>query len=105
MYSHNMTTKALIIGGGIAGPVTALALRRAGLAAEIFEAHGHGADEAGVFLTLARNGLAALEVLGLRDLVTGLGVDTPRMEIVNGRGKRLAVLDHPSRTLKRAELY
>lgn len=100
-----MTRRALIIGGGIAGPVTAMALQRAGLHPEIHEAYGHGSDGVGAFLTLARNGLAALEALGLRETVAGLGMDTPRMEIVNGRGKRLAVLSHPSRTLKRADLY
>lgn len=100
-----MTTKALIIGGGIAGPVTAMALRRAGIDADVFEAYGHGSEGVGAFLTLAPNGLAALRVLDLYDLVCDLGMDTPHMRISNARGKELALLHHPSRTLKRADLY
>lgn len=100
-----MTKKAVIIGGGIAGPVTAMALQRAGIDSEIFEEYGHGADGVGAFLTLAVNGLEALKILDLHDLVCELGVDTPVMEIGNSRGRRLAVLRQPSRTVKRADLY
>jgi FAD-dependent urate hydroxylase len=32
-------TKALIIGGGVAGPVTAMALQRAGIEAAVYEAY------------------------------------------------------------------
>src|SRR5690606_565448 len=105
MYSRSMTMKALIIGGGIAGPVAALALRRAGIDSEIYEEYDRGAEGVGAFLTLAVNGLEALRVLNLYDLVRDLGVDTPIMEITNGRGRRLAVFEQPSRTIKRADLY
>jgi len=100
-----MTMKALIIGGGIAGPVAALALRRAGIDSEIYEEYDRGAEGVGAFLTLAVNGLEALRVLNLYDLVRDLGVDTPIMKITNGRGRRLAVFEQPSRTIKRADLY
>ncbi|GGS70042.1 FAD-dependent oxidoreductase [Planobispora rosea] len=100
-----MTKKALIIGGGIAGPVTAMALRRAGIDSEVFEAYDHGSDGVGVFLTLAVNGLEALRVLDLHDPVRDLGMDSPRMEMLNGRGRRLASLRQPGRTLRRADLY
>ncbi|WP_327048175.1 FAD-dependent monooxygenase [Microbispora sp. NBC_01189] len=100
-----MTKKAIIIGGGIAGPVTAMALRRAGLDAEVFEAYDRGADGVGAFLTLAVNGLEALRVLDLHDLARDLGMDTPLMEIRNARGRHLATVRQPSRTLKRADLY
>lgn len=97
--------KALIIGGGIAGPVTAMALRRAGLDATVFEAYDRTSDGVGAFLTLAPNGLAALDQLGLHDAVHDLGMDSPRMRISNGKGKLLADFGMPSRTLKRADLY
>ncbi|MGW5262704.1 FAD-dependent monooxygenase [Microbispora sp. NPDC004025] len=100
-----MTKRALIIGGGIAGPVTAMALRRAGIDSEIFEAYDRGAEGVGAFLTLAVNGLEALRLLDLHDLVRGLGMDTPVMEIRNARGKLLATTSQPSRTLRRADLY
>jgi len=99
------TKKALIIGGGIAGPVTAMALRRAGLDVTVFEAYDRASDGVGAFLTLAPNGLAALGQLGLYDAVHDLGMDSPRMRISNGKGKLLADFGMPSRTLKRADLY
>ena len=100
-----MTKTALIIGGGIAGPVTAIALRKAGIDAEIYEAYGHGSDGAGAFLTLAANGLETLRLLDLCEPVLELGMDSSRMRISNGRGKVLATSHQPSRTLKRADLY
>ncbi|GAA2894540.1 FAD-dependent monooxygenase [Streptosporangium fragile] len=100
-----MTRKALIIGGGIAGPVTAMALQRAGLDSDVFEAYDRGSEGVGAFLTLAANGLEALRVLDLHDLVCDLGMDSPRMRISNGRGKLLASFRNPGRTLKRADLY
>jgi 2-polyprenyl-6-methoxyphenol hydroxylase-like FAD-dependent oxidoreductase len=106
MYSHAMTKKhALIIGGGIAGPVTAMALRRAGLEVTVFEAYDRASDGVGAFLTLAPNGLAALGELGLYEAVHRLGMESPRSVILNGKGKLLAEFGLPSRTLKRADLY
>ncbi|MBX6169408.1 MAG: NAD(P)-binding protein, partial [Thermobispora bispora] len=46
-----MTIKVLIIGGGIAGPAAALALRRAGIDSEIYEEYDRGAEGVGAFLT------------------------------------------------------
>ncbi len=105
MYSLTMTKKALIIGGGIAGPVTAMALQKAGTDAVVYEAYGRGSDGVGAFLTVAVNGLEALRVLGLDDVVERLGMATPRMRIRSGTGKLLAEFGNPSRTVKRAELY
>ncbi|GAB3150326.1 FAD-dependent oxidoreductase [Microbispora hainanensis] len=100
-----MTKRALIIGGGIAGPVTAMALQRAGIDSEVFEAYDRGAEGVGAFLTLAVNGLEALRLLDLHDLVGDLGMDTPVMEMRNARGRLLATTSQPSRTLRRADLY
>ncbi|MEV4379586.1 FAD-dependent monooxygenase [Streptosporangium sp. NPDC049644] len=100
-----MTKKALIAGGGIAGPVTAMALRRAGIDSEVFEAYDRGSDGVGAFLTLAVNGLEALRPLDLHDLVGDLGMDSSRMLMLNGRGRPLAATRQPSRTLRRADLY
>lgn len=95
----------MIIGGGIAGPVTAMALKKAGLEPAVYEAYGRGSDGAGAFLTLAVNGLAALDLLGLRDAVCDLGMETPRMIITNAGGRRLASLGMPARTVARTDLY
>lgn len=44
--------KAIVIGGGIGGPVTAIALKRAGIEAVVYEAHEGPADSLGLFLGL-----------------------------------------------------
>ena len=95
----------MIIGGGIAGPVAAMALEKAGVDAAVFEADGSGSDGVGAFLTLAENGLEALRVLDLHDQVCDLGMETPRMRIVNSRGKPLADFGMRGRTVRRADLY
>jgi 2-polyprenyl-6-methoxyphenol hydroxylase-like FAD-dependent oxidoreductase len=109
-----MTIKSVaIIGGGIAGPVTAMALQRAGLDATIYEAHDRGADHVGAFLTVAVNGQRALRELDLLDTIGGLGFDCPRFTFYSGTGKQLGGFPsapaHPdgltSRTLTRADLY
>src|SRR6476620_5568216 len=101
---------ALVIGGGIAGPVTALALRRAGTEARIFEAYENTADGVGGSLMVAPNGLAALGIVGAQDAVRSIGQPIQRMVMADGTGKRfgefagLAGLP-PSRTMWRSELY
>ncbi|GAA1979647.1 FAD-dependent monooxygenase [Amycolatopsis minnesotensis] len=105
--------KALIIGGGIAGTVTAMALRKAGHDVRLYEAYDRSADGVGAFLTLAVNGLDALDALDLKDLVKGLGFDTPKMSLSLGDGHRLA--EFPlggampdgtvSQTVRRSDLY
>ncbi|GAB3140208.1 FAD-dependent monooxygenase [Amycolatopsis stemonae] len=106
-------TKALIIGGGIAGTITAIALHEAGHEPVLFEAYDRGAEGVGAFLTLAVNGLDALLPLGLKDVVKGVGFDSPRMAIGLGNGTKLA--EFPlggtlpdgtvSQTVLRSDLY
>ncbi len=112
MYSHFMT-KALVVGGGIAGPVAAVALRRAGIDAVVHEAYERDASGIGAILTLAVNGVDALRAVGLADAVTGLGHPTPRMALINHHGRRLGEFGTSgtrtrglgSTTLRRADLY
>jgi 2-polyprenyl-6-methoxyphenol hydroxylase-like FAD-dependent oxidoreductase len=95
-----MTTKqkkALIIGGGIAGPVAAMAFRRAGIDAEIYEARSESADDSGSFLNLAGNGLDALQTLRLDGPVAAEGSPVPRMIIWNGNGKKLGEVRNGAR--------
>ncbi|MFJ7247207.1 FAD-dependent oxidoreductase [Kitasatospora sp. NPDC098652] len=102
--------KALVIGGGIAGPVTALALRRAGLEAEVFEAYEASAEGIGGTFMIAPNGLGALAVVGLEEEVGQVGQPIGPMLIEDGRGGVLAefagLTDLPrGRVMRRAELY
>jgi 2-polyprenyl-6-methoxyphenol hydroxylase-like FAD-dependent oxidoreductase len=105
--------KALIIGGGVAGPVAAMALRQAGIDSVVYEAYAGGADDAGAFLTFASNGLDALRTIDAHHLVLSEGFPTPRMTIQSGTGKHLGDVPNGgtlpdgtvSQTLKRADLY
>ncbi|MGW8375474.1 NAD(P)/FAD-dependent oxidoreductase [Streptomyces sp. ODS28] len=105
--------KALIIGGGIAGPATAMALQRVGIDSTVHEAHPTGAGGVGAFLTLGSNGLDALAALGAEGPALAAGFRTPGIAMYSSTGKHLGttVTSRPggeepvSRTLKRAELY
>ena len=105
--------KALIIGCGIGGPATAMALRKAGIDAEIFEAYQDTAGDVGSFLNVASNGLDALRVLGAHHKVMDAGIPTPHMVMWSGSGKKLGevanglALDDGtvSHTILRSDLY
>ena len=105
--------QSLIIGGGVAGPVAAMALQRVGIGSVIYEGYMRGADDAGTFLTFASNGLDALRAIHAHHLVLAEGFPTPRMTIQSGTGKHLGDVPNGgtlpdgtvSQTLKRADLY
>jgi 2-polyprenyl-6-methoxyphenol hydroxylase-like FAD-dependent oxidoreductase len=105
--------KALIIGGGIAGAVTAAALRKAGLEAALFEAHGRSADGVGTFLTVAVNGLRALQAVDIDPKALPGGFATPLFAMHLWDGRQVAELKNGptlsdgtvSLTLKRSDLY
>jgi FAD-dependent urate hydroxylase len=68
------TRSALVIGGGIAGPATAMALQKAGIEATVYEAYHSTAEAVGGGLSIAPNGQAALAVLGAEDVVRRIGI-------------------------------
>ncbi|MFV8187367.1 FAD-dependent oxidoreductase [Streptomyces sp. AF1B] len=82
--------RVLVIGGGIAGSATALALHRAGLDVEVHEAHPDSAEDLGAFLTLASNGMRALAQLDASAVVTALGFPLTSMRVLDARGTELA---------------
>jgi 2-polyprenyl-6-methoxyphenol hydroxylase-like FAD-dependent oxidoreductase len=106
-------TRVLIIGGGIAGTLSALALRKAGIDSVVYEAYDRTADGVGAYLTLAVNALDALRALDLDGMVHELGFDTAGIRVTSGAGKTLAELPYGpalpdgtlSQTVKRADLY
>lgn len=87
--ASNRPNKALIIGCGIAGPATALFLKRAGIDSVIYEADEQIDDYAGLFLNLARNGLQVLKELGLDEQIRQEGIELHTMKMLNGKGKLL----------------
>jgi 2-polyprenyl-6-methoxyphenol hydroxylase-like FAD-dependent oxidoreductase len=84
--------EVLIVGGGIAGSVAGKALREAGFAVTVCEAHRTGADEVGSWLVLQANGIDALAAIGAHHDITRTGFPTRTMRFVNGRGRVLGVL-------------
>lgn len=81
--------RALVIGGGVAGPTTAMFLAADGWDVEIFEAAAKPDDFAGAFLNVATNGLAVLEALGLRDRLLSDAHSAPHMIMWSSSGKQL----------------
>ncbi|NJP23299.1 FAD-dependent monooxygenase [Microbispora sp. SCL1-1] len=98
-----------IIGGGIAGPVTALALRRAGMDVTIYDAYPTSADEAGGSLGLAPNGLAALEIVGVAGAVRAAAQPVTRsvMSLAGRTRLELPSLSEvgPMHMVRRADIY
>ena len=105
--------KALITGGGVAGPVTAMALQRAGIEAVVYEAYVPDGDEAGSYLTVATNGLDALRAIDADKPVLAAGFPTPTNMLLSGNGRRLGTVSNGGRladgtvshTIKRPRLY
>jgi FAD-dependent urate hydroxylase len=111
-YSHTMTietrsTKVLVVGGGIAGTVAAIALRKAGFAPIVAEALDVAADGVGAFLTLAPNGVSGLRALDLDTGILAAGFDTPRFVISLGDGHVCAELSAgaDTKTIRRSDFY
>jgi 2-polyprenyl-6-methoxyphenol hydroxylase-like FAD-dependent oxidoreductase len=104
---------ALIVGGGISGTVTAMALAKAGIEPRIFEAYGASADGAGSFLTVAVNGLEALKAIDIDPARLRKGFATPRFAMYLGDGRKVAEIPNGPRladgtvamTIKRGDLY
>jgi 2-polyprenyl-6-methoxyphenol hydroxylase-like FAD-dependent oxidoreductase len=89
------TSTALVIGGGIAGPVTAMALQKAGIEATVYEAYPSTADGIGGALSIAPNGLNALAVLDAEDAVRRVGDPMTAMVFRSWTGKQLAEFASP----------
>jgi len=90
----NRDRRALIVGCGIAGPVLAVALHRAGITATVVEADRQPRDNEGAFLALAPNGLNVLKTLGLLEPVYEVGLPLAGMTFFNERGRRIGTIDY-----------
>ncbi|MGY1731122.1 FAD-dependent oxidoreductase [Geodermatophilus sp. SYSU D01045] len=106
-------TRAIVVGGGVAGPVAAMALQRVGIGATVHEAHPAPAGDVGAWLGVQVNGLDALAAVGAEDAVRAAGFPTPTIEFRSGTGRVLAALptgDPSGRrgtgvSLRRSDLY
>ncbi|GHB82960.1 FAD-dependent oxidoreductase [Streptomyces umbrinus] len=105
-------TRVLVIGGGVAGTTTALALHKAGCDVSVYEAHPGSAEDIGAFLTLASNGMLALAQIDASEAVTAAGFPLTSMRVLDGAGtevvqRPLGEADNPIlryRCLRRGEL-
>jgi FAD-dependent urate hydroxylase len=86
---------AIIIGGGIAGPVTAMALQQAGIEAVVYEAYPQRAHGLGGGMSIAPNGLDALDVIGVGDLVRPAGQAMSGIVMQDWKGQRLGEFGNP----------
>src|ERR1700729_2862931 len=84
--------KAIIIGAGIAGPVTAIFLRRAGIDARLFEAWPSPTGIGGG-LQIAPNGMHVLAEIGLADEMIRRGSVAEAFEFYSQSGSRLGSIN------------
>jgi 2-polyprenyl-6-methoxyphenol hydroxylase-like FAD-dependent oxidoreductase len=84
--------RALVIGGGVAGPAAAMFLAADGWEVEIFEAAANPNDYAGAFLNVATNGLTVLDALGLREHLLFYAHPAPHMIMWSSTGKQLGTV-------------
>jgi 2-polyprenyl-6-methoxyphenol hydroxylase-like FAD-dependent oxidoreductase len=84
--------KALIIGAGIAGPVTAILLRRAGIDAQLFEAWPYSTGIGGG-LQIAPNGMHVLAAIGLAGEMIRRGSIAESFDFYSQSGKRFGAIN------------
>src|SRR4051794_19437917 len=84
--------KALIIGAGIAGPVTAILLKKAGIDAKVFEAWPYSTGIGGG-LQIAPNGMHVLAEVGLAEEMIRLGSIAESFDFYSQSGARLGSIN------------
>jgi len=81
--------RAAVVGGGVAGAASAIALRRIGWAVTVYEAYADPAGPYGSFVSLASNGLRGLAALGCLPGIQQVGFPVQRQRMWSGGGKLL----------------
>jgi FAD-dependent urate hydroxylase len=104
MEKQPIVGAVLIVGGGIAGPALAIALRRAEINSIVYESNPKPRDEAGAFLNLAPNGLNVLRELGVENRTERLGFRNDRLVFHSDTGRLLADAPVGGTTLMRGAL-
>ena len=104
--------RAVVVGGGVAGPVAALALHRIGLDVVVHESHPPVDTEIGSWFTVTPNGLDALGAVGALHLAREIGFPTRTNIMLSATGRELGRLalgaplsdGTPALTMKRTRL-
>src|SRR5262245_58731548 len=84
--------RALVIGAGIAGPVAAIFLKRAGIEAQIHEAWPYSKGIGGG-LQIAPNGMHVMDELGLAGELIGRGSIAESFDFYSQEGRKLGSLN------------
>ncbi|MBP6515977.1 MAG: FAD-dependent oxidoreductase, partial [Chitinophagales bacterium] len=84
-----MKKNITIVGGGIAGLTTAIALNKAGFSTTIFEAAPE-VKAVGAGLALAANAMKAFQKIGIAEDVIAEGRILPAFLLLDQQGKQLA---------------
>ena len=104
--------KAIVVGAGVAGPVAAMALQRAGIEVVVHESHAPADGEVGSWFTVTPNGLDALDAVGSLHLAREIGLPTRANIMLGATGRELGRLPlgrplsdgTPALTMKRTRL-
>jgi 2-polyprenyl-6-methoxyphenol hydroxylase-like FAD-dependent oxidoreductase len=91
--SEQQIRRAIIIGGGIAGPAVGMFLRRLRIEAIVCERRSTEATDEGLFLGVAPNGMHVLGELGVQDLIEAVSVPCEGFEFRNAGGHVIATID------------
>lgn len=98
------SSKVIIIGNGVAGPATALALKMVGINAVIYEAYPGPGDAVGTFLGITPNGQDALRTLGVYEAVLAEGFQTNDFHFATTTGKSYGTVPANTITIQRGHL-
>ena len=85
--------KVLVLGGGLAGPISALCLKNAGFEPVIYEPRAPKPGDGGYFLNMGPNGINLLRTLGLGAEIEKYGVPCGDVDFLNGRGRLIGTLN------------
>ncbi|MEH3157259.1 MAG: FAD-dependent monooxygenase [Gordonia paraffinivorans] len=84
--------RALVVGGGVGGPVLAMALRRRGVEVTVVERTPADGRGSGSWFTVTPNGLSALAAVDALDPVRALGSPTHGNVVLGATGRRLGTI-------------
>ncbi|WP_433208144.1 FAD-dependent oxidoreductase [Dactylosporangium sp. CS-047395] len=82
--------RTIVIGGGVGGATAALALRRIGAEVTVYEAYADPAGDVGSWISLAANGLRAVDALGCLEAVRAAGFEIERQRMWSAGGMLIA---------------
>src|SRR5689334_10407418 len=87
----NQIRRAIVIGGGIAGPAVSLFLQRGGIEPRLFEAYPQPATIGGGF-QIAPNGMRVLHALDLAERIAAAGAPANEFLFRNHHGRQLGLI-------------